>query len=223
MTLWRGDSVSEIKNRIKLALSIRNMSPTQLGEKTKIPKSSISQYMSGYAKPKQDRIYAIAQALDVSEAWLMGYDVPMERGTPSASTSTIPPGCEPLPRTVKRPLVGTIACGEPITAEQNIEDYVDVPETVRCDFCLRCKGDSMIDAHIEDGDIVYIRIQPEVEDGEIAAVRIGDEATLKRIFYDGQSITLMPCNSTYRPKTYSGEELNDIHIEGKAVGFTHWF
>lgn len=153
----------------------------------------------------------------------MGYDVPMERGTPSASTSTIPPGYEPLPRTVKRPLVGTIACGEPITAEQNIEDYVDVPETVRCDFCLRCKGDSMIDAHIEDGDIVYIRIQPEVEDGEIAAVRIGDEATLKRIFYDGQSITLMPCNSTYRPKTYSGEELNDIHIEGKAVGFTHWF
>lgn len=211
------------QNRLRAGLAQLTMTQSELAKLSGVSKSSISRYLSGAWEAKQDAVYMLAHALNVSEAWLMGYDVPMERGTPSASTSTIPPGYEPLPRTVKRPLVGTIACGEPITAEQNIEDYVDVPETVRCDFCLRCKGDSMIDAHIEDGDIVYIRIQPEVEDGEIAAVRIGDEATLKRIFYDGQSITLMPCNSTYRPKTYSGEELNDIHIEGKAVGFTHWF
>ena len=81
----------------------------------------------------------------------------------------------------------------------------------------------MIEAGIQDGDIVYIRMQPQVEDGEIAAVRIGTEATLKRVYYDGESITLMPANSSYRPKTYSGLELNDIQIEGKAVGFMHWF
>lgn len=142
---------------------------------------------------------------------------------PVKLSSTIPPGFEPLPQMVKRPLVGAIACGEPITAEQNIEDYVDVPADVRCDFCLRCQGDSMIDANIQDGDIVYIRTQPRVEDGEIAAVRIDCEATLKRVYYDGESITLVPANSAYRPKTYSGQELDTVHIEGKATGFTHWF
>ena len=141
----------------------------------------------------------------------------------SSKDTVIPPGFEPLPRMVKKPLIGDIACGEPITAEQNIADYVDVPENIHCDFCLRCHGDSMVDAGIRDNDVVYIRCQPEVEDGEIAAVRIGGEATLKRVYYDGQSLTLMPANSSYRPKTYSGPELENIRIEGKAVGFTHWF
>jgi repressor LexA len=135
---------------------------------------------------------------------------------------TIPRGYEPLPTTVKRPLIGDIACGDPIIAEQNIRDYVDVPDDVECDFCLRCHGDSMVDAHIQDGDIVYIRIQPDVEDGEIAAVRIGDEATLKRVFHDTDSITLIPANASYRPRTYTGPALDDIQIEGKMVGFTHW-
>lgn len=198
------------QRRIELGLTVEELA-NKMGYKDK---SSISKIENGKADIPTSKVIAFAKALETTTAYLLGVE---------DNSSSVPPGYEPLPRTVKRPLVGTIACGEPITAEQNIEDYVDVPETVRCDFCLRCKGDSMIDAHIEDGDIVYIRIQPEVEDGEIAAVRIGDEATLKRVFYDGQSITLMPCNSTYRPKTYSGEELNDIHIEGKAVGFTHWF
>ena len=81
----------------------------------------------------------------------------------------------------------------------------------------------MIEAGVQDNDVVYIRIQPEVEDGEIAAVRIGDEATLKRVYYDGHSLTLVPCNSRYRPMTYSGQELENIRIEGKAIGFFHWF
>ena len=198
------------QRRMELGLTVEELA-NKMGYKDK---SSISKIENGKADIPTSKVCSFARPLKTTTA----YPLVVENTSPS-----IPPGYEPLPHTVKRPLVGTIACGEPITAEQNIEDYVDVPETVRCDFCLRCKGDSMIDAHIEDGDIVYIRIQPEVEDGEIAAVRIGDEATLKRVFYDGQSITLMPCNSTYRPKTYSGEELNDIHIEGKAVGFTHWF
>ena len=135
----------------------------------------------------------------------------------------IPTGFEPRPKTVKRPLVGDIACGEPITAEQNVQEYVDVPEGIVCDFCLRCHGDSMIDAGIRDNDVVYIKTQPQVEDGEIAAVRIGDEATLKRVYYDGSTITLVPANSAYRPKSYSGPELDDIQIEGKATAYTHWF
>lgn len=135
---------------------------------------------------------------------------------------TVPPGFEPLPKTYKAPLVGEIACGEPILAEQNIEEYVDVPNDMRCDFCLTCKGDSMVDAGIQDGDRVYIRIQPEVENGEIAAVRIGDEATLKRVYWDGNALVLMPANNKYAPKTFSGVALEDIKIEGLVVGWTHW-
>lgn len=71
--------IDELKNRLKQALSIRNMKPIELSEQTGIPKSAISQYTSGYAKPKQDRIYLICKALDINEAWLMGYDVPMKK------------------------------------------------------------------------------------------------------------------------------------------------
>ena len=123
----------------------------------------------------------------------MGYDVPMK--APESVLSSIPAGFEPLPKMVKRPLIGDIACGEPITAEQNVQDMVDVPENISCDFCLRCNGDRMIDAGFHANDVVYIKIQSTVDDGEIAAVRIGDEATLKRVYYDGSTITLVPANS----------------------------
>ena len=157
----------------------------------------------------------------------MGYDVPMdaEHATPSqpAQKATIPPGFIPMPKMVKVPLVGSIACGTPILAEQNIDGHVDAPEDIRCDFALRCKGDSMIGAGIHDGDAVYIHIQPEVENGEIAAVRIGEEATLKRVYLHTDYIELRPENSVYESIIRRREEMNDVHIEGKAVGYTHWF
>lgn len=188
----------------------------------KLNKSDLSQYVSGKVEPGQDKLTVLGLALNVSEAWLMGFDVPMER---NSTNDTFPPGFEPLPKMVKRPLVGSIACGEPITAEENIEDYVDVPENAQCDFCLRCKGDSMIDAGIHDGDIVYIHIQPEVENGQIAAVRIDGEATLKRVFWneDAQTLTLLAENRNFAPLVYTGPILETVHIEGKAVGYTHWF
>ena len=90
------------------------------------------------------------------------------------------------------PLVGDIACGTPILAEENIVDYVKVPGQVRADFALTCRGNSMIGANIQDGDIVYIRQQPEVENAQIAAVCVdNDEATLKRFYHQGNSISLV--------------------------------
>lgn len=126
----------------------------------------------------------------------------------------------PLPKMNKIPLLGTIACGEPILAEENIECDIDIPENINADFALRCKGDSMIDARIMDSDIVYIKQQPTVNNGEIAAVLIGDEATLKKVYLSGNTLTLLACNSSYEPFVYSGEQLNNIRILGKAVGFT---
>ena len=156
----------------------------------------------------------------------MGYDVPMEaeHSQPAVPASRpIPPGFIPIPKMKKVPLIGAIACGDPITALQNREGDVDVPEDVRCDFALKCHGESMVGAGIHDGDVVYIHIQPEVENGEIAAVRIGDEATLKRVYIHTDYIELRPENPAFESIIRRKEDMNDVHIEGKAVGYTHWF
>ena len=116
------------------------------------------------------------------------------------------------------PLVGTIACGTPILAEQNVEARIGVPAAWRADFALTCKGDSMAPRYL-DGDIVCIRCQPQVENGQIAAVLIGEEATLKRFYQNGDTVTLQAENPVYSPLVYRGEELNEIRIEGKVVGF----
>ena len=138
------------------------------------------------------------------------------------SASIIPPGFEPIPRTRKIPLIGSIACGEPLLAEENLDGEVDLPEHISADFALRCKGDSMINARIFDGDIVYIHRQPTVDNGKIAAVRIGDEATLKRIYYfpEDPRLVLRPCNPLYSDMVYCGPELDEVEIIGEAVAFT---
>ena len=126
----------------------------------------------------------------------------------------------PLPAMKKTPLIGAIACGSPILADEHIEDYVDMPAHIHADFALTCKGDSMINARIFDGDIVYIRHQDTVDNGEIAAVLIDGEATLKRVRIFDDHISLEPENPQYRPLVFWGEEMNGIRILGKAVAFT---
>lgn len=198
--------------RICRALKIRGMRQIELAERTQIPKSAISQYCSGAFKPKQNRLFQIAQVLNVDEAWLMGLDVPMERKENS--------NILPFPTMGKIPLLGSIACGTPILASENMDGEVDLPEHIHADFALRCKGDSMINARIFDGDIVYIRQQDMVDNGEIAAVLIEDEATLKRVRLFDDHISLEPENPQYRPIVFWGEEMNHVHILGKAVAFT---
>ena len=200
----------------------------------KMNKSDISQYVSGKVEPNQDKLFVLGNALDVSEAWLMGYDVAMERislkfnGVASFDgkaraidgNAKIPANLIPLPKTYTVPLLGEIACGDPILAEQNIADQIPVPEHIKgADFALTCKGDSMINARIHDGDIVYIRQQPEVENGEIAAVLIENEATLKRVYKYPDKLVLNPENPVYPPMVYSGTELESIRILGKAIAF----
>ena len=199
--------------RTELGLTVEELAH-KMGYKDK---SSISKIENGKADIPQSKIAAFADALQTTPAYLMGWEEKPEPKKP-----TIPPGFEPMPKMKKIPLIGSIACGEPITAEQNIEKMVDVPENIRCDFSLTCHGDSMVDAGIHDKDVVYIRIQPEVENGEIAAVRIDGEATLKRVYYNPGTLTLMPANPAYAPMVYTGSQLEEVHIEGKAVGWTHW-
>lgn len=124
------------------------------------------------------------------------------------------------------PLIGEIACGTPILAEQNIIDYIDVPEHIQCDFALKCQGRSMIDLGVKDGDIVYIRSQPEVQNGQVAAVIVDgmeSQATLKKFFKYENHIMLIPANSEEQPFAFYGEEMARVHVQGLAVGFTHMF
>lgn len=119
------------------------------------------------------------------------------------------------------PMLGEIACGKPIFANEDRESYVLAGTDIQADFCLKAKGDSMKNARILDGDIVFIRQQDMVENGEIAAVVIGDEATLKRVYYYAEKalMILKAENPKYEDMIYTNEELDEVHILGKAVAF----
>lgn len=204
--------------RMKQRRKELGFSAEKVAERLGVSPATIYRYERGdIEKVPGDSLGELAKILQTTPAYLMGWEE-----KPQPAPRPIPKGFEPMPKMKKIPLVGSIACGTPILAQQNIEKIVDVPENIRCDFSLICHGDSMEGAGIHDRDVVYIRIQPEVENGEIAAVRIGEEATLKRVYYQNGTLTLMPANAAYAPMVYTGPELNDVQIEGKAVGWTHW-
>lgn len=204
---------SEIGRRIKALREERNLSQNQLAKRAGISQAGLSAIESTTKNPSMQTLTLLASALGVSTAYLTG-DIP------SSSTDLFSiPGIEPLPKTKKVPRLGTIACGDPILAMENIEEYDQAPDNIHCDFTLVCKGDSMTGARILDGDIVYIRMQPDVEDGEIAAVLIGDEATLKRVRRANGQLILWPENPAYSPMVFSGPQLADVRILGKAVAF----
>ena len=188
-------------NRLRQALEFRNMSQSELSRLSGIGKSAISQYLSGEYEAKQENIYLMSKPLNVNPAWLMGFDVPMVG--------------DEINRGV--PILGTIAAGTPILAEENIEDYFVIDNRVNADFGLKVKGDSMINANIFDGDIVFIRQQPTLENGEIGAILLDDEATLKRFSKKENSVILQAENPSMTdwPRIYTD---GNIRILGKLVG-----
>lgn len=203
--------------RMKARRKELGLSAETVAEKLDISPATVYRYEKGdIDKIPGDILQPLASILHTTPAYLMGWE-----DTPAAGPA-IPSGFIPVPEMEKVPLVGSIACGQPILAEENVEEMVDAPAGRGVDFCLICKGDSMIDAGIHDGDIVYIRQQTDVENGEIAAVRIGDEATLKRVYKSAAGVMLAPANAAYTPQMYGPDTLDDIQIEGKAVGWTHW-
>lgn len=209
--------MSEISKRLLQLIEDNDISYGELSKKTNIPKSALQRYATGETeKIPITRIEIIAKALNTTAQFIMGWD---ENESYNNDIFSIP-GINPIPKTYKRPRLGTIACGEPILAEENIEAYDDIPDSIKCDFTLICKGDSMINARINDGDIVYIKQQSQVDNGEIAAVLIDNEATLKRVYIYEDKVVLQPENTKYPPFVYTKEDMNNIRILGKAVGFT---
>ena len=170
-------------------------------------RTSIAKIEAGKIDLPQSKVEAFARALHTTPAALLGWEPAEDR---------------PVSETGRRlPILGEIACGEPIFASEDHDAYILAGEDIDADFCLRAKGESMIGARILDGDLVFIRSQPQVDNGEIAAVLIGDEATLKRVYYYPQQNRLMlnAENPAFAPLIYIGDELEQIKILGKAVAF----
>ena len=203
-------------SRIKLLRTERGITQEQLASMLKVSRSTIGMYESGKREPDFETSEAIADIFNVDMDFLMGRS-DVERKHPLTPTTVIPPGFQPMPEMATVPIVGRVACGTPILAEQNIECEVCVPSRWRATFSLVCKGDSM-EPKIHDGDLVAIRKQPEVENGEIAAVRIGEEATLKRVFRHENMLELRAENPSFPSIILVGADMETVMIEGKAVG-----
>lgn len=202
-------SIAENIKRIRLE---HGLSQAELGKIAGVSGKAVSTWELGIKVPRMGAVEKMANYFGIAKSVIVDDVQPTPTKQP-----TIPPGFEPMPAMDVVPLVGRIACGTPITAEENIEQMVCVPSRWHSNFTLTCKGDSM-EPRIHDGDLVAIRSQPEVENGEIAAVRIGEEATLKHVYLHENFIELRPENPAFNSIILSRDDMNDVVIEGKAVG-----
>lgn len=176
-------------------------------------KSMIAKIEKGNVDLPHSKILAFANVLETTPSELMGWDYETE------STETVD-NVYKLDK-IKLPVLGKVACGEPIYADEDRESYIMVGTDIRADFCLKCQGDSMINARIHDGDIVFVRKQDIVNNGEIAVVIIDDEATLKRFYYyrEQNLVVLKPENPKYADIVLSDDKLNEVKVLGKAIAF----
>ena len=201
--------MDSISNRIKTAMNMYNLKQADLVSRTGISKGAFSSYMSGRYVPKQNNIHLIAKALNVSEAWLMGADVPMSRIQSTSSAVTIN-------------VLGRVAAGIPINAIEEVIDTEEITEDLAKTgefFGLKIKGDSM-EPRIYDGDVVIVRQQNDAESGDIVIAMVnGNDAVCKRLVKYASSIALVSLNSKYEPIMVTNDEIETkpVKIIGKVV------
>lgn len=211
--------MARFSDRLRSLRTLKGLSQSDFAKQIGISKSSVNMYERGEREPNFKTLECIADYFNVDMDYLLGKSDIVNKSQ-FANAIPIASNIIPMPEMRKIPLVGTIACGEPILAVENIEEYISIPKHIKADFALTCKGDSMINARIWDGDTVYIKQQETVENGDIAAVLIDNEATLKRVRLFEDHIILEPENPMYRPFVYWNEDMNKVRILGKAVAFT---
>lgn len=203
-----------MKNRVRELRIQKGLTQTQLANKLNVSQGTLSLWEQGKYDIDADALKELSKIFNTTVDYII-YNVSSSYKSRSEYDNIFPM------KTKKVPLLGDIACGEPIWAEEQRGEFVSVSDDIDADFCLRAKGDSMTGARIYDGDIVFIRRQPTVENGEIAAVIIDNEATLKRVYFyrDKNKLVLSPENPAFEPLVYIGSELEEIRILGKAVAF----
>lgn len=189
--------------RLELQLTLEDVA-----KRVGVSPATISRWESGdIANMRRDRIAALAEALQISPAVIMGWDV----DTP------IPPGTH-RPQFKKVPMLGYAAAGQPLEDLNQDTPYYDVDNKYDVDFCITVRGDSMIDANINDGDIVFIKSMSEVPNGKIACVEIDNEKVcLKRFYKSGKTVSLASANSKYAPMFFTEDTCESIKVLGLAV------
>ena len=204
-----GERLKELRKKNGLSLE-------DVADRVGTSRQTIHRYETGViSNIPHDRIESLAAALSTTPADLMGW----EGWDPLATFNNIKKMNVKRVKSRRLPILGNVACGEPIFASESYEDYICEGSEPIADFCLVAKGDSMINARIFDGDILFVRRQESVSDGEIAVVLIEDEATVKRVYFNREDgiLTLMPENPTYKPMRFTGTSLDSIRILGKVV------
>ena len=181
----------------------------------KITQQTISNWCKGLSLPRMDKVQILCEILNISRDTLIGDDNNKLFSTfpniQKVSTESIP-------------VLGSVRCGKPVFMNEEHTEYIEKPDGIKCDFCLRAIGDSMIDKDIHDGDYVFIEQTTEIINGKIYVVAIDDEATLKIVDYDklNDSILLIPANKNFQVMKFSGEQLDHIHILGRAIYFKRY-
>lgn len=205
-----------LSEKIRTLRKERGLSLESLADAIGTSRQTVHRYETGViTNIPSEKVEAMARALGTTPARLMGWE---EEGDFSTLNNI---KASPFSAVATRdlPMLGNVACGEPIFASETKTHYVRGSAAIAADFCLRAKGDSMINARIFDGDLLFVKKQETVDDGEIAVVLIDDEATVKRVYFNREDgiLTLMPENPTYKPMRFSGRQLDRIRILGKVV------
>lgn len=193
---------SKIGVRLRSSREQNDLTIKDVANRIGLSTSTISRYENGIVENVSiPTMQMLADLYKVNVLWLLGKsEEKHERIINKQSTISVP-------------LVGTIAAGTPILAEENVERYFNIDSSIKADFCLRIKGDSMINEGIHNNDIVFIHQQPILENGEIGAVIIDGEATLKRFYKTNTGIVLQPANEKYAPIIV--DENSNLIIAGK--------
>lgn len=200
-----------IGSRIRSRREELGLSQEELGNKLGYKsRSSINKIELDQRNLTQSKIKAIADALNTTPAYIMGWESEDQPPIPAS------PNIHPLPAMKQWKVLGGTACGQPLFKPLE-EASVLAPANIDADYVFQCVGDSMINARIFDGDIVFIK-EDEVPDGQIGVVRIGEEYTLKRIYHGPDYLELRSENPMYPPIIIRGEQEN-AEIVGRAVQF----
>ena len=202
-----------IRQRILEAMTSERITYEQLGEKTGVAKSSINRWVTGKTqKFSLDNIVKVCKALSLDVAAVLGW-----------KESAFPDGLRRIDADSfnKIPLIGSVAAGTPILAEESYDAYIDCP--CKADYALKISGDSM-NPNFLDGDVVFIRAQDTIDyDGQVLVVLLDDSATLKHVYRQSNGLLLVSDNPSYQPMFMPFEEYNTMRVLGKPVGFTRMF
>lgn len=204
--------------RLRSVFAKSGLTQTEVCEKTGINKGAFSSYLSGRYFPKQNTIDKLSKVFNVSINYLMGFEPEPNQDNSDPDLANITNISFPAARPI--PMLGDICAGNGVFCEENFDGYFFVDQSIKADFCVRVRGNSMIDACISNNDIAFIKKTYDYKNNSVYAVLLNSEceATLKKVFWQGDTILLSPCNSEFEPMIVDASE---VTILGECVGVFH--